>query len=278
MLSKDKILEKLAFPTDAVSMDIETAILYGLDWGIKNYEFKRLFGKRLPDLNYEDINYAKRNIDKYKVKICSLSPGFFKDELDSDQTKNEVKKIERIIEMSDELQVDKIIVFGFKVTENVNEKNLQNISKKIIPIYEKILNLFEKKKITLLVENERNNFMNYFQIIENVLENIGSNYLKINWDPCNIINEKHQIRAYPNFYKKISSYVGHLHIKDGCIKDGKFENKMIGEGVINWKEQIKDLMKDNYKGYFVVEPHFGHRIHSTDNHIKNIKKVINEIE
>ena len=35
MPSKDEILKRLAFPTDAVSMDIETAILYGLDWGIK---------------------------------------------------------------------------------------------------------------------------------------------------------------------------------------------------------------------------------------------------
>ena len=69
--------------------------------------------------------------------------------------------------MSEELQVDRIIVFGFKVTENGNEKNIEIISK-IIPIYEKILNLFEKKKITLLIENERNNFMNYYQIIQDV--------------------------------------------------------------------------------------------------------------
>ena len=75
MLSKKDIINKLAFPTDAVSMDIETAILYGLDWEIKNYEFKRLFGKRLPDLTNEDIYYAKKNLDKYKVNICSLSPG-----------------------------------------------------------------------------------------------------------------------------------------------------------------------------------------------------------
>ena len=278
MPSKKDIINKLAFPTDAVSMDIETAILYGLDWEIKNYEFKRLFGKRLPDLNYEDIFYAKKNIDKYKVNICSLSPGFFKEELESDQTKSEISKIEKIIEMSEELQVDRIIVFGFKVTENVNEKNIEIISKKIIPIYEKILNLFEKKKITLLIENERNNFMNYYQIIQDVFKNIDSRYLKINWDPCNIINEKHQINAYPDFYNKISNYVGHMHIKDGCITNGKFENKMIGEGIIDWKKQFKDLISKNYEGYFVVEPHFGHRIHSTNKHLENLKKIINKVE
>ena len=34
---------KLAIPTDAISMDIETSFLVGLDWGIQHYELKRLF-------------------------------------------------------------------------------------------------------------------------------------------------------------------------------------------------------------------------------------------
>ena len=102
--------------------------------------------------------------------------------------------------------------------------------------------------------------------------------LKINWDPCNIINEKHQINAYPDFYNKISNYVGHMHIKDGCITNGKFENKMIGEGIIDWKKQFKDLINKNYEGYFVVEPHFGHRIHSTNKHLENLKKIIDKVE
>ena len=38
---------KLALPTDAISMDIETSFLIGLDWGINVYELKRLY-KRLP--------------------------------------------------------------------------------------------------------------------------------------------------------------------------------------------------------------------------------------
>ena len=45
MPSKKDIINKLAFPTDAVSMDIETAILYGLDWEIKIMNSRDYLGK-----------------------------------------------------------------------------------------------------------------------------------------------------------------------------------------------------------------------------------------
>ena len=45
---------KLAIPTDAISMDIETSFLVGLDWGINCYELKRLF-------NRSKIVYVKNN-------------------------------------------------------------------------------------------------------------------------------------------------------------------------------------------------------------------------
>ena len=55
---------KLAIPTDAISMDIETSFLVGLDWGINSYELKRLFNKRLPSFEKSDIEYIKNSVKK----------------------------------------------------------------------------------------------------------------------------------------------------------------------------------------------------------------------
>ena len=54
------------------------------------------------------------------------------------------------------------------------------------------------------------------------------------------------------------------------------KNIMIGKGEVYWKDQITALKKDNYSGYYVVEPHFGHRIHSTYEHIESFKKIYSE--
>ena len=67
-----------------------------------------------------------------------------------------------------------------------------------------------------------------------------------------------------------------MHIKDAIRFEEKFKNIMIGEGEVNWKDQITALKKDNYSGYYVVEPHFGHRIHSTHKHIESFKKIYSE--
>ena len=105
---------KLALPTDAISMDIETSFLIGLDWGINVYELKRLFNKRLPSFNQSDVEYIKKSVKKNNVKICSLSPGFFKDKIDSELTKNEISNFDKLLDFADEFETNKIVVFGFK--------------------------------------------------------------------------------------------------------------------------------------------------------------------
>ena len=81
---------------------------------------------------------------------------------------------------------------------------------------------------------------------------------------------------FPNFYNLIKDKNGHLHIKDAISQGEKFKNIMLGKGEVNWKDQITALKKDNYSGYYVIEPHFGHRIHSTYDHIKSFRKIYNE--
>ena len=266
---------KLAIPTDAISMDIETSLLIGLDWGISHYEIKRLFNKRLPTFDKSDVEYIKRSIKKNKIKICSLSPGIFKGKIDSDTTNHEINNFYKILNFAEEFETNKIIIFGFEY-EAFDNSNKDKIIGKIIKIYENLLNKCIKKNITLLVENDRGHFANESDILIDVLENLSNDNFKINWDPCNCIGEKNSLRPFPEFYNLIKNRIGHLHIKDAIKHEKKYKNIMIGEGDVNWRDQIDALRKNNYSGYYVIEPHFGHRIHSTYDHIKSFIKIFNE--
>ena len=116
---------KLAIPTDAISMDIETSFLVGLDWGINSYELKRLFNKRLPSFEKSDIEYIKNSVKKNNTKICSLSPGIFKGKIDSSLTETEINNFDKILDYTEEFNTDKIIVFGFDQQgfDNLKEKD-----------------------------------------------------------------------------------------------------------------------------------------------------------
>ena len=266
---------KLAIPTDAISMDIETSFLVGLDWGINSYELKRLFNKRLPSFEKSDIEYIKNSVKKNNTKICSLSPGIFKGKIDSSLTEKEINNFDKILDYTEEFNTDKIIVFGFDQQGFDNLKKKKIISQ-IVSIYENLLEKCIKKKITLLVENDRGHFANNKDILVEILEYLPSDNFKINWDPCNCIGEKNSAKPFPDFYNSIKDRIGHLHIKDAIKLEEKYKNIMIGEGEVDWKGQINALKKNNYSGYYVIEPHFGHRIHSTYNHIESFRKILNE--
>tara|TARA_B110000977_G_C11005003_1_gene465361 strand:- start:91 stop:915 length:825 start_codon:yes stop_codon:yes gene_type:complete len=266
---------KLAIPTDAISMDIETSFLIGLDWGINSFELKRLFNKRLSSFEKSDIEYIKNSVKKNNTKICSLSPGIFKGKIDSDLTLKEIDNFDKIINYTEEFNADKIIVFGFD-QQGSDNSNKKKIISQIVSIYENLLEKCIKKKITLLVENDRGHFANNKDILVEIFKYLPSDYFKINWDPCNCIGEKDSELPFPNFYNLIKDKIGHLHIKDAISHGEKFKNIMLGKGEVNWKDQITALKKDNYSGYYVIEPHFGHRIHSTYDHIKSFRKIYNE--
>ncbi len=273
MKINDKI--KLAIPTDAISMDIETSFLVGLDWGIQYYELKRLFNKRLPSFDRSDIEYIKNSIKKNKTTICSLSPGIFKGKLNSDNTNYEINNFDKILNCAEEFETSKIIVFGFE-SEELDNLDEDRIVSKMTSIYENLLNKCIIKNITLLVENDRGHYANCKNILTKVLKSLPNDNFKLNWDPCNCIGEKNSIKPFPDFYKLIKDRIGHLHIKDAVKFKQKYKNIMLGNGEVNWIDQISALKKDNYNGYYVIEPHFGHRIHSTYDHIKSFKKIFNE--
>jgi len=263
---------KLAIPTDAISMDIETSILLGLEWGIQYYELKRLFNKRLPSFIKSDIEYIKKSVKKNNVKICSLSPGILKGNVDSEITQNEIDNFDKLINFAEEFETDKIVVFGFEFENLENLEKNQTLSK-INKIYEILLKKCIKKNISLLIENDRGQLMNNKEVVLKILNNFSNNDLKMNWDPCNCIGEKNSSKPFPDFYESIKNRIGHLHIKDAIKTSDGYENIMIGKGEVNWIDQIKELKKNNYQGYYVIEPHFGHRIHSTLEHIESFQKI-----
>ncbi len=263
---------KIAIPTDAISMDIETSILLGLDWGIQFYELKRLFNKRLPSFSKSDVDYIKKSVKKNDVKICSLSPGILKGNVDSQSTLDEIANFDKLINFAEEFETDKIVVFGFEFEDLDSLEKNQTLSK-INKIYESLLKKCNKKNISLLIENDRGQLMNNKEILVKTLNNFSNQNLKVNWDPCNCIGEKNSSKPFPDFYESIKNRIGHLHIKDAIKTSNGYENIMIGKGEVNWIDQIKELKKNNYEGYYVIEPHFGHRVYSTLEHIKSFKQI-----
>ena len=264
---------KLSIATDAISHDFETAVLQGLEWGIEYFELKRThFRKRITEVELEDIDKVDEILKAHSISLSSISPGLFKVPLDSDLVEKEIKnKFEDTISIAHKLNVDLVVIFGFMRSNNIKEDDA------LIKIEDYLGNVTrraEDEGITLLLENDRGLWMDQPHLLKRVVSAINSKFLKINWDPCNLIGSSPN-SPYPDGYDIIQDYIGHLHIKDAkVVENGKIDHAMVGEGDVDWVGQFERLYKDNYNGFCVLEPHFGSRLISSRNHILETRKLL----
>jgi len=262
---------KISISVDCISADFETAILLGLEWGLEYFELKRLFGRRIPNITEEEVEYIKKILNKYAVQVSSISPGLFKGDIDSDLSTQEIKnKLPETFKIANQIGTKNVVLFGFSRKKN---KQAGEAIEKISNIFGEIVNKAKKEDINIFIENERGTWANSYDVLLKIIKNINSETLKINWDPCNLIGEVKE-KPFPDIWNKIKAYVGHMHLKDGKIVANKFTNIMMGKGDVDWIGQFHALMKNNYKGFCVLEPHFGDRVESSRQHIFETRKLI----
>ena len=59
--------------------------------------------------------------------------------------------------------------------------------------------------------------------------------------------------APADIYPAISKYIHHVHVKDGVIKDGKVQYRILGKGEAPVRESIQLLQKGGFQGYYSFE-------------------------
>ena len=262
---------KISISVDCISADFETAILLGLEWGLEYFELKRLFGRRVPNISADEVEYIKKILNKYTVQISSISPGLFKNEIEADVSKQEIKnKVSETVKIAKQLNTRNIVLFGFGKNSNIKT---EEAVEKISNIYGEILNNTQQDGINFFIENERGTWANSSDVLVKIIKNVNNDRLRINWDPCNLIGESKE-KPFPDVYEKIKPYVGHMHLKDGKVIENKFTNIMMGKGDVDWVGQFSALRKNNYNGFCVLEPHFGDRVESSRQHLFETRKLI----
>jgi sugar phosphate isomerase/epimerase len=84
-----------------------------------------------------------------------------------------------------------------------------------------------------------------------VMENVDTKKVGLIWDFMNAWSVTKEPVA--EVYAAISKYIHHVHVKDGVIRDGKVEYRILGKGEAPVKEAIQLLQKGGYQGYYSFE-------------------------
>jgi len=112
--------------------------------------------------------------------------------------------------------------------------------------------LAKERKITLILENCPHTYLETGSLTKQVIQKINSKNLKALWDPGNAFRSGKA--PYPDDYNNVKNYILHIHLKDFIITNSIYQPVALGKGNINYKDIMKNLSVDNYKGVISLEP------------------------
>ncbi len=244
---------KLAVFTDEVSQDLEVAVRLAVRYRLDGVELRTVWNKPVQHLSAADVDRIRQLLGERELSVAAIASPVFKCELEDEAARRDhLDYLRNCIRIGKELGTDIIRVFTFwkrGPSEPVWDKIKQHF-RPAVPIA-------EEAGVTLAIENEHTTYCATAAETARFAREIGSPAVRVVWDPCNEIHADDGITPYPDGYNLVKDLTVHLHVKDSA-KDKGLGARMtpVGEGIINWKGQLSELLKAGYNGYASLETHW----------------------
>ncbi|MEI6579724.1 MAG: sugar phosphate isomerase/epimerase, partial [Eubacteriales bacterium] len=254
--------------TDELSVNLPFALGAAAALGLKRIELRGTSSGRVPFISDEEKELLEEMVDDYDFKITAISPGTFKCKLRSPQFKEQLKNFEEALNFAEEFEVPKIITFAVERSPEDVPDDYQTI---IGALGEAAL-LAKKRGIIISAENEHgcwNDTPDSIIRLHNDLENTG---LMLNWDPGNF--HASCGLSYKTGYEPLKKYIANVHIKDSVGQDKMHNWVALGEGEIDWKSQIADIIRDMPEVDMSIETHTWPLLENTMTNLKLINEYI----
>ncbi|HUU53682.1 MAG TPA: sugar phosphate isomerase/epimerase family protein [Armatimonadota bacterium] len=245
---------KVAVFTDEVSQDLDTAIRLAVRHRLDGVEIRTVWDKPVQHLTAEEVGRVRRALGEHELSVAAIASPVFKCELDDEAANREhLDYLRSCIRIAKELDTEVIRVFTFW-----KRGPSQPIWGRIKRRFRPAVPLAEEAGVVLGVENEHTTYCATAAETKRFVTEIGSPAVRAVWDPANEIHAEEGIRPYPDGYEMVKPFVAHLHVKDAARdpSTGIARLTPVGEGDIDWKGQLRDLLSSHYEGYASLETHW----------------------
>jgi L-ribulose-5-phosphate 3-epimerase len=260
---------RLSVINDEISQDFDHACSVAAnDFGLSWIEIRGMWGKNITDLNSDEVDRARKILEKYKLRVTDIASPLFKvnwpgapqsshgpqrDQFHADfDFKQQDSVLDRCIELTKAFQTDRIRCFDFWRLDDpapyraaINDKLRQAAQ------------TCAKHNLILLLENEMACNTGSGKEAAAVLGEIREPNFMLNWDPGNSATFAGDT-PYPDDYKLLpKERIGHCHCKDTIRKpDGKSDWAPVGGGIIDWVGQFRAFQRDGYHYAVSLETHW----------------------
>lgn len=243
---------KLSVISDEVSQDFERVARFAKRMELDGIEIRTVWNLKPQDL-VNKVGDLKKILKKYDLEVSAIASPFFKANIDSpEEYKEHIEILKRCIELAKSLDTNIVRGFTFWWKRPI-EESIDVIVEK----FQKPLEIVESEGVILAIENEPSTSVRNGKELAFFLDKIKSKNVKALWDPGNDIWDPTGEIPYPDGYNFIRNMIVHIHVKDGKrLGKGECEFTPVGEGEVDYKGQLRALVKDGYRGYLSLETHW----------------------
>ena len=150
-------------------------------------------------------------------------------------------------------------------------------SEEALSILKEAGQIVAKHGLQLSIENEPGFFCDTGVNTAEFVKSINAENVGINWDPANALVAGEA--AYPVGYEAVRPYLQNVHIKDAIpIPPDKWENRLIGDGGVNWLGQLRALINDKPIDHLTLETHVFPVLEATREDVRRLKILMNTVE
>ncbi len=255
---------KLGVITDGISRDFEHALRVMTEAGLEYAELQYLWDKEVGDLNDEEMARAQGLIQQFGVKVSCISRHNFagmlvgQTEVGDANYQKHLDGLTRCIDMAQALDCPLVRIMSFRremILFGHDGADHWIVSHgawdKLLKLLEGPVRLAEERGVTLVLETGNNAMVPSAYLGRKLIDDLGSQHLKILWDPGNCLYASEP--AFPDGFDALrGGYLGHFHIKDGIVDMPKATVRFceLGKGqMAPYLEGIaQGLVEEGYEG------------------------------
>jgi sugar phosphate isomerase/epimerase len=256
---------RLSVITDEISMDFAHALEVMKQYNCTGAELRSLWDINIADLSQEQLDWARKLLDKSGLECCCIASPLYKCELPGSSS-GELGQTHQAKERGPEDQMD-LLKHCAKVAKMFGTKNIRifsywrrgsltpDIADAIEAGLSDAVKFAEDNDVVLLMENEHACYLGTGVETAEFLARFNSPALRAVWDPGNAFFAGEN--PFPDGYEAIRNYIAHVHVKDAeSLASGKKRFVVVGDGEIDYKAQFDALKADGYTGYISLETHY----------------------
>lgn len=251
----------LSYLPDEINVPFEESLQIGAELGLTCAEMRSVDGVNVIDLSDEQIDRAKRLLDRYGMRVSALATPFLKCTLPGLSAhssgpmhqarempyEEHLRLIKRGAEIAKAFGAERMRLFSFWRHEGVD------FWPGLIQAVDECLAEAEGTGVALSLENEGACFIGTTAELAAVSQKIADPRLTFIYDPGNSAHAGMPPRAED--LEAMGHRIALVHIKDARHDGPRSTPALIGEGSVRYAEELKRIAAV-YDGPLTLEPHY----------------------